>query len=103
MEICILLIIIGLTYLIVTSFILIIENFYISCKTRITLFPLKDTMFHVRLFTIEVCTVVLSCMLSSCVKDVILDAGDKTVVVECVLCDVPLFLQVIVEDCISKI
>ena len=28
-------------------------------------------------------------MLSSCVKDVILDAGDRTVVVECVLCDVP--------------
>ncbi|MBQ7195149.1 MAG: DUF4249 family protein [Bacteroidales bacterium] len=46
-------------------------------------------MFHLRLFAIEICTVVLSCMLSSCVKDVILDAGDRTVVVECVLCDVP--------------
>jgi hypothetical protein len=27
--------------------------------------------------------------MSSCVKDVILDAGDRTVVVECVLCDTP--------------
>ena len=33
--------------------------------------------------------VIMSGVLSSCVKDVILDAGDKTVVVECVLCDVP--------------
>ncbi len=31
----------------------------------------------------------LALVASSCVKDVILDAGDRTVVVECILCDVP--------------
>ncbi len=36
-----------------------------------------------------ICLALLSGIVPSCVKDVILDAGDRTVVVECVLCDTP--------------
>ncbi len=46
-------------------------------------------MHKSRLLVKTICLILLSGILFSCVKDVVLDAGDKTVVVECVLCDFP--------------
>ena len=49
----------------------------------------RDIMPSIGYYAKIVCLAVLpGILLSTCVKDVTLDAGDRTVVVECVLCDV---------------